>query len=155
MMKIIEIPLQTISELNVREHWRVGHLRHKGQKFLVKTYLTNYNVPRMVPVIVTMVRIGKKKLDSDNLQGAFKYVRDAVADYFFPGLAAGRADENEEMHWRYDQEIGNPGTKLILDWDLNEHPWMALKEGRLEGNEGCPYCEEWSSGMDEILPTDQ
>ncbi len=124
MMKIIEIPLVVISELNVREHWRKGHLRHKGQKFLVANALKNENIPQMTPVNITMTRIGKKKLDSDNLQGAFKYVRDAIAEYFFPGLAAGRADDNEDLTWRYAQEIGEPKCKLTFDWDLNNYPWV-------------------------------
>jgi len=132
MMKRVEIPLLVISELNVREHWRVGHMRHKGQKFTVTQYLKNNNIPQMTPVTITMIRSAKKKLDSDNLQGAFKYVRDAIAEYFCPGLAAGRADENEDLHWVYKQEVGDGKTIIELNWDFNEQPWLSHKEERME-----------------------
>jgi len=132
MMKKIYVPIQVISEMNKREHWRAAHARHKKQKHAVKTVLTANAVPRMFPVKVTMIRVGKRTLDSDNLQGAFKYVRDAIADYFIPGLQAGRADDDSGFQWCYDQIKGEPSIEILLDWDLHDHPWLASgQESRL------------------------
>lgn len=108
--------MMTISEMNKREHWRAAHARHKKQKTNVRKALEIENIPRMLPCRVKMIRVGKKKLDSDNLQGAFKYVRDAIAEYFIPGLAAGRADDDPGFLWEYDQVKGLPSIQVEFDW---------------------------------------
>ncbi len=48
---------------------------------------------------VTLTRIGKRKLDSDNLQGGFKAIRDAIAKAF------GIDDGSDRWGWRYDQRV--------------------------------------------------
>ena len=57
-----------------------------------------------LPCTVTLRRCGKRDLDDDNLTGALKYVRDAIAEYLIPGLAPGRADNDRRIAWKYDQE---------------------------------------------------
>ncbi len=57
--------------------------------------------PRM-PLRVTMTYIFPKRLDPDNVVGAFKYVQDAIA------AAVGVDDGNERYEWIYKQERGKP-----------------------------------------------
>lgn len=52
-----------------------------------------------------MTRIGKRKMDFDNLVSSLKYVRDAIADFIFPGLPPGRADDHPLLFWEYRQKI--------------------------------------------------
>lgn len=122
------MPIHVVSEMNQKEHWAVAHKRHKKQKEGVKLYLTANAIPRMFPVKVTMIRVGKRRLDSDNLQAAFKYVRDAIADYFIPGLQAGRADDDLGFYWCYDQIKGEPSIVIQLDWDSHELPLGAFDQ---------------------------
>jgi hypothetical protein len=58
-----------------------------------------------LPCHIVLTRIGKKKLDSDNLPMSMKWVRDAVADQLIPGLLPGRADDDSRITWDYAQEI--------------------------------------------------
>lgn len=101
---IVEIVLKTVSEANASEHWAKKHKRHRQQKNLVLWALYEHSVPKKLPVHITMTRIGGKKMDEDNLISAFKYIKDAIAEYFIPGKAAGRADDSSEMGWSYYQE---------------------------------------------------
>ena len=53
-----------------------------------------------LPATITLTRIGKRKLDDDNLAAAFKYVRDQIA-------AAYGVDDGSELYaWRYQQRTG-------------------------------------------------
>jgi len=56
--------------------------------------------PPRLPLVVTIVRIGPKALDGDNLQGSAKGVRDEVARY----LGVDDADTETRVTWRYAQE---------------------------------------------------
>lgn len=44
--------------------------------------------------------------EGDNLPMSMKYFKDAIADWFYPGLAAGRADDNKSLKWFFKQEKG-------------------------------------------------
>jgi len=103
MLRNIRLGVHTVSEANKREHWRVGHARHKKQKLAVLLGMLAMDIPKQMPVKITLTRLAKRKLDDDNLQSAFKYIRDAVAEYFIPGKAAGRADDDPGFSWNYDQ----------------------------------------------------
>jgi hypothetical protein len=35
-----------------------------------------------------------------------KYFKDAIADFIYPGLAAGRADDNANLSWTFRQQKG-------------------------------------------------
>lgn len=52
------------------------------------------------PLVIRFTRVGKRKLDGDNLQGSCKALRDGVA------LALGIDDGDESLEWRYTQEKG-------------------------------------------------
>ncbi len=98
----VEIPIKTISEANAREHWRVKSKRAKIQRRDAKAIVGGqlwkglYNLP----LAISFVRIGKSKLDSDNLQGSFKAIRDGVAD------ALDINDGSDLITWDYQQEKG-------------------------------------------------
>lgn len=74
-----------------------------------------------LPCRVTLTRYGPKKLDGDNLQSAFKAVRDTVAALIVPGLKPGMADEL--MSWEYDQVSGQKyGIKIEVSYDTDGAP---------------------------------
>jgi hypothetical protein len=103
MIQEFTVPIHIISEANTREHWRKSHARHKAQKYGIRITLLANKVPQRLPVIISMTRMSPRKLDSDNLQTAFKYVRDAIAEHFITGKAPGRADDDPRIEWKYSQ----------------------------------------------------
>lgn len=100
-MIIILVPLRTVSEANTREHWAPRAKRAKLQRTAAASICSEYYGKVKPPVRVTLVRIGKRKLDSDNLAGSFKHVQDGVAD----ALRVDDGDDSKVL-WRYRQEIG-------------------------------------------------
>lgn len=99
----VEIPLKIESSLNLREHWRVRANRNSSHRsaawFSLKAAAPWRNFDR---VVVTLTRIAPRELDSDNLQGGFKSVRDGVADWLTLN------DNDKRIEWRYAQEKGAP-----------------------------------------------
>jgi hypothetical protein len=85
----------------------VSYKRHKKQKKHVAYYMSQLSLYRDMPLIIKLIRISPRKLDSDdNLPMAFKWVKDAIADILIPGKQAGRADDSPLFKWEYDQEKG-------------------------------------------------
>jgi hypothetical protein len=75
--------------------------------------------PQGKPLLIKLTRLGKRKLDSDNLVTCLKWVRDSIADYFFPNLSKAVRDEHALVTWEYGQEIGKE-YGLRIDAHLNE-----------------------------------
>jgi hypothetical protein len=98
----IEIPIKTVSEANAREHWAIKAKRAKIQRKDAKAVVGGqlWKGRYKLPLAISFVRIGKSKLDSDNLQGSFKAIRDGVAD------ALGINDGSDLITWDYKQEKG-------------------------------------------------
>jgi hypothetical protein len=48
-----------------------------------------------------MTRIGRRKLDDDNLEAAFKHIRDQIA------CIVGVDDGSPLYTWRYEQRVGS------------------------------------------------
>jgi hypothetical protein len=96
------IPMRTVAEGNAREHWRVRHKRRKREAATVELYLLarrrGLAPPRVGVPHVTLTRVGKRRMDPDNLASCFKATMDTVA--IFLGIDDGR------ISWRFDQEIG-------------------------------------------------
>ncbi len=110
-----EIDLITVSENNVKEFWAKRYKRSSHQKRTILSILAQNKLSISVPCKVCMIRLSPRSLDSDNLQGAFKYIRDAIADYIIPGLRPGQADSNLEIEWEYAQQKSKKkGIKLIF-----------------------------------------
>ena len=99
------LPIFTVSEANSREHWHKKAVRHDMQRRWVKVKFLQEKPTITLPCQITLTRIGKRKLDSDNLPISMKWIRDAIADNIFPGLPPGRADDDERLVWKYDQKI--------------------------------------------------
>ncbi len=117
MKNDIKIPLEIVSEANLREHWSKGYKRHKRQKYIVRLELLAHEIPQTLPVKITLTRYAPRKFDSDNLQSAFKYIRDAVSEHFISDKAPGRADDDSRFEWHYDQiKSAEKSIRLSFDW---------------------------------------
>lgn len=152
-----QVPLQTGRGQNNRENWRVANRRKKAEAEAVHiavagcVMLAGERV-RLVdvlpamgrkPVEVTLVRVAPSSgLDDDNLRGALKGVRDAVA------LALGREDdrESETLAWNYRQERGAWGVRVevgprakLLPWpSWTAEEWRYLRQTLLWAMEHAP-----------------
>ena len=111
--------LKVLSEMNLRDHWRVRHARFKVQRMMVWGFLS-VSPPVAIPCTVTLTRIGPRKLDSDNLAGGFKAVRDEVARWLKIN------DNHPDVVWAYQQvtskevKVGYPyGVRIKIESDAN------------------------------------
>lgn len=91
-MTSIFIPIRLRSTANISEHWAKRSARQKKEKFLVRHFLSPYDLKNTKTI--TLIRHAPRKLDEDNLAYAFKHIRDCIADLIIPGMAPGRADAN-------------------------------------------------------------
>ena len=92
----IVLPLRLVSEANAHAHWRVRQRRAKQQRGTVLMALGPAFAPirnGFMPTHVTITRLSPRQLDSDNLVGACKHVRDGVAD------ALGVNDRDPRVYW--------------------------------------------------------
>jgi hypothetical protein len=105
---VIEIEdMRLVAGLNAREHRMVRASRTKRERHAAHWMMLDAKRPPL-PVVVRLVRIAPRAFDDDNLQGAFKAVRDGVAD------AYGIADNNRSLiRFEYDQERGAPNTYSV------------------------------------------
>ena len=87
---------------NAREHHLARARRTKRERQAAHWRMLDAKRPPL-PVIVRMVRIAPRAFDDDNLSGAFKAMRDGVAD------AYGIDDKDRSrIRFEYDQERGAP-----------------------------------------------
>lgn len=101
-MIAVTIPgLRLASTLNARQHWRARAASAKRQRGLTRLCLSAHPRPTG-PVVVTITRAAPRALDSDNLAGACKSVRDGVADWL--GVDDGAAERAGLVAWRCTQE---------------------------------------------------
>ncbi|MCH9837456.1 hypothetical protein K0U83_17465 [bacterium] len=112
-MIAVELPgLRLSSTLNSRTHWRVRSRLAKAARFLTRMKLEFYPRPTR-PVVVTMTRVSPGQLDSDNLAGACKSVRDGVADWM--GVDDGQAERDGRVTWVCRQERGKYGVRIVVE----------------------------------------
>jgi hypothetical protein len=111
------LPVRTCSEPNLRGHWGKRARRFRAQRTTTRSLLGS--VFRALPaddplraatpkLTVRLTRIAPRRLDSDNLAGALKAVRDGVAD------ALGLDDADGSVRWLYDQRRGAPGQYAVV-----------------------------------------
>ena len=109
------LPIVTVSEANKKEHWSVSSKRHKNQQRTLRILLPKDNYP--IPCIITLTRMGGRKIDDDNLPVSMKYCRDEISDIILGNVyqkgigltqkrLKGRNDDNPLVEWRYAQEAG-------------------------------------------------
>jgi hypothetical protein len=99
------LDIATVSEANAHEHWRKRQKRAKQQRGLAAMMLAPWK-PK-APCVVTMTRISSRLLDSDNIYGALKHVRDGVAD------ALGINDRDPRVTWKCEQRKGARGQRAV------------------------------------------
>jgi len=109
----IIVPMTLKSESNCSEHWTKKSQRHKEQKKLIWWQLKDKKPPKQTPVEITLTRIAPRFMDKGNLVSSFKWVEDAIAEYFHPGLAPGRADGLGDIEFFHSQEKGNARENKI------------------------------------------
>lgn len=105
-----ELDIETVSEANLKEHWHKSGKRHTYQKWAIKAHFNSKTIP--LPCVVKFSRLSPRVLDSDNLQMAFKWIRDQLAECIvYPHLdgveryhSAGRYDDDPRIEWQYSQE---------------------------------------------------
>lgn len=96
-----ELPVKTVSIANVREHWSKRAKRAKLHRETARLVLRQHHRP-IGDVTVRMVRVGARRMDSDNLAGALKACQDGIADWL------GRDDADPSITWIREQQIGRP-----------------------------------------------
>jgi len=96
----VYIPIKLPSLANMRLHWRAMDRLKRSQKDAVLLALNcNRETVPIPPLTVTIKRMGKRKLDSDNAIISAKYVRDSVAKWY-------DIDDGSDLYeWRYEQAI--------------------------------------------------
>ena len=121
----VTIPIRTVSESNLSEHWAKKGKRHKQQKTVTRlwmnqalsdqTSLNNLEYMQEHPLILVITRLAPRSLDGhDNLAMSLKWVTDAICECFVPGLAIGRADSSDRFkEIRYEQKKGVPKTYAV------------------------------------------
>lgn len=100
----LTLPIRTVSEANMREHWSAKANRARLQRQFTKVSLGPHFRKIMITgaFTITLTRVGVRPLDDDNLARSFKAIRDGVAD------ALGIDDGSALLTWKYDQMRGRP-----------------------------------------------
>ena len=98
------LPIKITSPANGSHgHWAADAKRRKDHRTIVRWGLQPLERPAL-PVVVTLVRIGVRDLDTDNLAGGFKSVRDEVAQWLGCGDST-----RDPVTWVYQQQRGERG----------------------------------------------
>lgn len=100
----VVVPIQVVSEANRRCHWSKALLRKKEQRsglVLALGRRSYFEWPGSAMVTLTRLHPANHlPMDGDNLQRAFKGVRDFIAVWM------GRDDGDPDIAWKYAQTIG-------------------------------------------------
>lgn len=80
----------------------------RNQREVTILFMRGLEIPQP-PLVVTITRHGKRKLDDDNLASACKYVRDAIADVI------GIDDGSPLYTWVYRQMIGDSQIEVKIE----------------------------------------
>lgn len=102
------VPIKAVNTLNARQRWAVRAKRVKAER--QRTLLAfRASKPELAPLVeVVLTRVGPRALDSDNLQGACKGVRDQVAHML------GVDDGGPLVRWTYAQERGEYAVRVEI-----------------------------------------
>jgi hypothetical protein len=91
------------------------HRRVRSERLATAWALTAARIPhRLGPCTVRLTRLARGKLDSDNLQGAFKAVRDEIAAYL-------RTNDGPKggIEWVYGQGYAKQAS-VIIDIEVTQ-----------------------------------
>lgn len=115
LQESFEIPVKIVSEMNWRGHWASRHRRLKKQRQLAFAYClkslgNEWRGGGRFRVLLSRIKgYRERDFDGDNLQSAFKAVRDGIAKYL------GIDDGSDQILWEYRQEKGAaPGVRVEI-----------------------------------------
>lgn len=91
---------------NIQGHWTRRHILNRRNAKIIWAKWMQEKPKIELPCTITLTRIASREMDSDNVQGSFKAIRDCLASLIIPGLAPGQADSDSRLEWRYRQEKG-------------------------------------------------
>lgn len=98
---IVDMPgMRLVNPTNEHAHWRTRSTRAKLQRNTARLVMMAHAHQLVrVPLVITIVRLGRGTLDSDSLPPSGKHVRDGIAD----ALGIDDGDESK-VTWLYRQE---------------------------------------------------
>ena len=105
-----ELPLRLASVANLREHWASKAKRARAHRMALAAAWRSAKARGAtctLPALVRLTRVAPRALDDDNLQAAFKALRDQVA------AELGVDDRSPLVVWRYAQERGKPRQHAV------------------------------------------
>ena len=102
----MRVDIRVISEANTQCHWAVRQKRFKAQRLAVRSKL-NRRMKPSPPLIVKLTKFGCGILDTDNLAGSFKAVRDEIAKWL------GVDDGDTSVKYEYSQVKAKRGIHYI------------------------------------------
>jgi hypothetical protein len=114
----VDLPIQTKSEANCFEPWRVRHARHREQQRLVALGLNPIKSHVRLPCRIMLTRFAPDRLDAfDNLPVSFKYIVDSVCAIITGEYRAGKADSDERITIACDQvKSAAYGIRIEITW---------------------------------------
>lgn len=107
LMIEIRVPIKIVSVANLRLHWAVKAKLAKSHRSKAFSALASVAAPPAPPCTLVLTRIAPRLLDGDNLQSAFKAVRDGVADWL------GVDDGHKGLDWQYNQRKDGPKVYAV------------------------------------------
>lgn len=103
-----EVPVKTASTSNLREHPMARYRRTDAQKAATRRRCPEWTAGPLL--VVRLTRVSPRKLDDDNVRGALKSVRDALASWL-------RVDDASPLvRWEYLQERCNAQLVRVEVW---------------------------------------
>lgn len=142
---VIANGLKLTSELNARENVGDRIRRVRSERELIQRALAGH-VPPESPVVVGVVRVGRQRMDRDNLAGAAKHLVDGVAAW------CGIDDGDEARFASYtDQETGAASPAVYLYIGPPEAPsaapWRITAHARQRWTERVAAGCTWEASM--------
>ena len=106
------MPIRTVSEANMREHWAPKAKRVKSQRgatLMCARAALWKKKPMKPPLRITLTRVAPRKLDPGNIEVSFKAIQDGVAE------AIGIDDGHECLTWVYAQAKGDYSVTVRIE----------------------------------------
>ena len=124
----VEVPIRTVSEANQREHWTDRNRRKKSQQEATLLALHDFQASSPLGTLTKIAAVGEaavgegvdvhltryasRALDSDNLVGSMKHVRDAIAYWL------GIDDGDPQVRYQVGQRVAaKPSRTKIFGRD--------------------------------------
>lgn len=106
----LTIPIRTWNTANCRWHWskKARYAKQCRQAAFLTAKAAGLLTAPDGAFVVRLVRIGKRRMDSDGLAISFKGIRDGLAD------AMGIDDGDPRIDWQYGQEIGKEYAVRVI-----------------------------------------